>query len=185
MKKAQTKTGKLQRAVLRILEDSAVMTFALLTSSMNSRKVFKTLREYERNRRRDQLSQTVFTLKRRRLVDYHDKNSAIRLTPKGKETAMQHQLDDIRLPRAEKWDRKWRLILFDIPERHGNTRRALSKRLKDLGALQFQRSVFIYPHECRKEINFIINFFKISSYVRYAEASMIESEKSLKAHFEI
>src|SRR3990167_1742090 len=84
-----------------------------------------------------------------------------RLTAKGKERFLQHQFNILALPRAKRWDGKWRIVLFDIPEPKKKIRDSLRRKLKALGFLEFQKSVFIYPFPCRDEINFVINFYII------------------------
>ena len=96
-----------------------------------------------------------------------------RLTAKGKERFLQHQFNILALPRAKRWDGKWRIVLFDIPEPKKKIRDSLRRKLKALGFLEFQKSVFIYPFPCRDEINFVINFYNIPEYVYYLEAPLV------------
>lgn len=46
---------------------------------------------------------------------------------------------------AAKWDRKWRLILFDIPEKERSKRRKLTRSLAEAGCGCLQGSVWILP----------------------------------------
>jgi len=43
------------------------------------------------------------------------------------------------------WDKKWRLVAFDIPEKERVLRKKIRSALFDLGLRQFQRSVWISP----------------------------------------
>jgi len=43
------------------------------------------------------------------------------------------------------WDKKWRLVVFDIPEKNRLARDALRKKLKELGFAPLQRSTWISP----------------------------------------
>src|SRR3990167_2211250 len=74
------------------------------------------------------------------------------------------------LPKAwrgiEKWDKKWRVVIFDIPEKSRMARDALRRKLKELEFRELQKSVFVHPYECKKEIDFIIEFFNLRHYVR-------------------
>ncbi|MBI4059718.1 CRISPR-associated endonuclease Cas2 [Candidatus Giovannonibacteria bacterium] len=108
----------------------------------------------------------------------------IRLTNKGRARFLEHQFRKLVLKPARKWDKKWRLVFFDIPETQKKIRDALRRKLKELGFLEFQKSVFVYPYSCRDEINFILNFWNISEYVHYIEAS-ITSDYSLRRHFKL
>src|SRR3989344_3005352 len=93
-------------------------------------------------------------------------------------------IEKLKLPSKKKWDKKWRIVLFDIPEPKKKTRDALRRKLKKLGFLEFQKSVFIFPFPCRDEINFIINFFDIHDNVFYLEAP-ISPDASFRSHFKI
>lgn len=44
------------------------------------------------------------------------------------------------------WDKKWRIAFFDIQEIRKGLRNALRKRLKELGFVMLQKSVWISPH---------------------------------------
>ena len=108
----------------------------------------------------------------------------IKLTDRGRARALEYNFAKLDLPSKKKWDKKWRIVLFDIPEPKKKTRDALRRKLKKLGFLEFQKSVFIFPFPCRDEINFIINFFDIHDNVFYLEAP-ISPDASFRSHFKI
>ncbi|MBI3070024.1 MAG: CRISPR-associated endonuclease Cas2 [Candidatus Levybacteria bacterium] len=47
----------------------------------------------------------------------------------------------------EKWDGKWRVVVFDIEETNRNARDIFREKLKELGFGMLQKSVFITPHD--------------------------------------
>jgi len=106
----------------------------------------------------------------------------IYLTSKGKTRWMNYQLNNLVLKQQKKWDKKWRIILFDIPEKKRKIRDSLRKKIKGLGFLEFQKSVFIYPFPCRDEINFLINFWGIEENVFYLE-TLINPDFIFRRHF--
>lgn len=108
----------------------------------------------------------------------------IRLTNRGRARALEYNFAKLILPTRKKWDKKWRIVLFDIPEPQKKTRDALRHKLKKLGFLEFQKSVFIYPFPCQDEINFVINFFNIHDHVCYLEAP-ISPDISFRSHFKV
>ncbi|MBI2024095.1 hypothetical protein HYT00_01785 [Candidatus Giovannonibacteria bacterium] len=108
----------------------------------------------------------------------------IHLTNKGKARFLVYQFKNISLKKAKKWDKKWRMVLFDIPESKKKIRDSLRRKLKGLGFLEFQKSVFIYPYACRDEINFVINFWDIPENVYYIEAP-IAPDQTLRKHFKL
>lgn len=106
------------------------------------------------------------------------------LTPIGKTRALKYQFNNLIIKKRRKWDRKWRMVLFDIPEEKRKIRDALRKKLKNLGFLEFQKSVFIFPYPCSDEINFVINFFDIHNYVYYLETP-ISPDLDFRKHFKL
>ncbi|MFN4212751.1 MAG: CRISPR-associated endonuclease Cas2 [Microgenomates group bacterium] len=58
----------------------------------------------------------------------------------------------------KKWDKIWRILIFDIPEKSRLVRDQLRKKIKDLGFARWQKSVYVTPHPITKEINeYLIN----------------------------
>ncbi len=136
-------------------------------------------------RRRRQ--QALRRLHKQHLIEIKDKGdkTTISITEEGKQRIVRFNLDYLSLPRPKQWDRKWRVITFDIPEKFQQARRALRMKMKGLGFFPLQKSVFVYPHPCRDEIDFIASFFNIGKYLNYLEATHIDDENYLREYFHI
>lgn len=69
----------------------------------------------------------------------------LRLTSKGKEKIKR----DFSLVRwqNQKWDRKWRIVIFDIEEKERFLRDSLRKKLRELGFGMIQESTWISPYD--------------------------------------
>src|SRR3989338_5398538 len=61
--------------------------------------------------------------------------------------------------RKEKWDGKWRIFAFDIPEECRKGRNALRYRFKSGGFYELQKSLFVYPYDCQKRYRCLKYFF--------------------------
>ena len=134
------------------------------------------------------LRKIIQEFKNDRLVDFKEESDgtiSVVLSEKGEKFKLNYDIDDMKLKKPEQWDRKWRIVVFDIPEKKKTTREALRKKLLDLEFYQLQRSVWINPYECRKEIYFISEFFGIRNYLRYIIAEEIDNEAELKLRFDI
>jgi DNA-binding transcriptional regulator PaaX len=68
------------------------------------------------------------------------------LTGSGEELARRLRLRFTFTGQKKRWDGKWRLVLFDIPERIRGRRDFLRKELEDLGFHQLQKSVCLTPY---------------------------------------
>ena len=121
-----------------------------------------------------------------RLIDYkEDKNSFVKivLTKEGQKKALKFKLDEMEIKKPAKWDGEWRIVIFDIPEKLKKAREALRIKLKELGFLELQKSVFVLPYECEDEINFIMEVFLIRPFVRFVRAKSFTNEEQLKIRF--
>ena len=83
------------------------------------------------------------------------------------------------------WDGKWRTVIFDIPEKLKSARNALRDKLKEVGFHELQKSVFVFPYECKDEIDFIIEFFNLRQYVRYGIFDFIDNDLHLRKTFNL
>lgn len=149
-------------------------------------RVLGTLSREWRRINRQALYRAIRRLYESKLIGYRqhqDGSVEIVLSRGGKPVALRYQLDEMRIPEPGRWDRKWRVVIFDIPERHRRLRDALRPRLRQIGMLELQKSVFIHPFECRNEVEFIVEFYDARPYVRFLEAVFVDNELHLKRRF--
>jgi CRISPR/Cas system-associated endoribonuclease Cas2 len=106
------------------------------------------------------------------------------LTNKGKMKALTYKFEELKLKR-EKWDGKWRMIFFDIPEKQRFARDVLRDKIKKMGFYELQKSVFIFPYECENEIQFVIEIYGIIKWTRFAVIEKIDNDIYLKNFFGI
>lgn len=104
------------------------------------------------------------------------------LSDKGKLKALTYHFDRIKI-KERVWDKKWRVVFFDIPEKYRWGRDSIRKKLKELGFYELQKSVFVFPYECEDEIDFIIEYYGIRKYVRYGVFDYIDNDVYLKNNF--
>lgn len=137
---------------------------------------------------RKQLSDSIRSLYQSKLIDMKEnKDGSIKmiLTEKGQKRIVLYNFEQMVIPKPKRWDKKWRIVTFDIPENFKKARNALRTKLKDLGFLKYQKSIFIHPYECKDEIDFVIEFFDIRPFVRYIIAENLDNESDFKRRFEL
>lgn len=119
------------------------------------------------------------------LEEKRNPNGSITLTlsEDGRKKALTYKLDEMKILRPKIWDKKWRLVVFDVPERHKELRDILRKRLRQLDFYELQKSVFIHPFPCNDEIEYIIEFYNVRPYVRQLLAEWVDNELHLKTNF--
>jgi len=166
----------------------------LLLSSLfapNAAQLLKPLIRWRKNWDeidRKRIDNAVRRLNNKRLIELIEKGNQvfIRITVNGKNLVKRFNYDDLELLETKTWDKKWRLIIFDIPEKKKRARNALSEKLKDLGLYPLQESVFIYPFDCRDEIDFICEFLSVSRHVNYCVVESLDKrEGDLRKFFDL
>lgn len=123
-----------------------------------------------------------------RLVDFRDEKDgsvSIIISELGEKLALRYQPEQISIKIPAKWDKKWRIVIFDIPERFKKAREALREKLKDLGFIELQKSVWAFPYPCDEEIKFLAEFFEVSQHVRLLTVENISLDADLKLHFDL
>lgn len=105
------------------------------------------------------------------------------ITKKGKKRIEQVKLTSLSIEPQKPWDKSWRIIFYDIPEKHKSARDALTNKLRRHGFWQLQRSVWVYPFPCREEILALTTHYGINKYVSYIEAGHIDNSKRLVEKF--
>jgi DNA-binding transcriptional regulator PaaX len=131
---------------------------------------------------------TFYNLRDQGLVNYYEKNNQIyiSLTEKGKQRAGWMQIDNLKIKKPKKWDGKWRLVMFDISNLKRIYREALRGKLKELGFCLFQKSVWINPYDCAKEVKILKEFFSLKDLeFRFVVADSIGADKEFKKMFKL
>ncbi|MFZ2154055.1 MAG: hypothetical protein WAV16_02375 [Candidatus Moraniibacteriota bacterium] len=107
------------------------------------------------------------------------------LTKKGKVAASELSLigSAINFKKPEKWDKRWRIVIFDIPEKDRMFRDILRQHLYALNFFKIQQSVLVSPYPYEEAILELVSLYSAERYVRVITAISIDNEKRLKAHF--
>ncbi len=133
------------------------------------------------------INSAVTRLQEKGYIVFEDKRGKkfIRLTQEGKNELKRYQDKDIKIPKPKRWDRKWRVVIFDIPEKTRNTRNKLRRTLVCFGFIHLQNSVWVYPYDCEDLITMLKADFKIGKNLLYIVAEKVEYDKNFKGRFDI
>lgn len=146
-------------------------------------------RKFKKKYPREKVRRSLSYLKHKKLIEIiKEKNGKllVKLTNKGKNRLAEYSIDTVGIKKPEKWDGKWRILMFDIPvhpNRYNYARNALRNKVKELGFCQIQKSVWVYPYECEDELLFIAEMFKVQNYIEIMTAEKILHEESLRKKF--
>lgn len=128
---------------------------------LNIWKNFQRRRQYPKRKFYD----AFYRLRKRGYLEVERKGRQIyiTLTEEGRRRAGRFQVNSLEIKKQKKWDRKWRLVIFDIAQLKKVYREAFRGKLKELKFYQLQKSVWIHPFPCRDEIELLKEFFGLSS----------------------
>ncbi|MBI2632880.1 MAG: hypothetical protein HYW78_00620 [Parcubacteria group bacterium] len=132
------------------------------------------------------ISSAFYRLRKNGLVSIEKKNHQIyiSLTEEGRKKAGIYQINHLKVTRQKRWDKKWRLLIFDIPHKIRIVREALRGKIKQMGFYQLQKSIWIYPFDCQPEIELLCDFFGLSAReIRLIVADTIGDDREAKKYF--
>lgn len=180
------KLGQIQKKIILTIEGGL-----LLGMSSSPRSYYKNFRlicrEWKKIDQRN-FNRSVHSLAKEKMIEeIHLPDGSIKLvlTKKGQWQAKRLSLlgNSIKFKIPEKWDGKWRLVIFDIPEKDRLFRRILREHLWELKFYKLQQSVFISPHPFEKPILELVDIYEAQEYVRVCTAVMVDNEEKLKEYF--
>ena len=120
-----------------------------------------------------------------RILERDTNKLKVKITKMGEDIVKELDVDELRLKKQENWDGKWRVVIFDVPVKHNRNRLAFSDKIKELGFVMVQKSVWAYPYECYEELMILREYFNIERFVSYFEAVEIEDEREWRGRFNL
>ena len=137
------------------------------------------------NKKRDYY-RTLDRLKKRGLIK--KSSDTFRLTKKGEKEAFFAHLDTQVLlykPRERKWDGRWRMIIFDVPEKKRRYRDYLRQVLKTLGFKELQKSTWVTPYPIPNFLKELLWEEKMKHFTRFIIIKEIDYDKDLRKSFNL
>ncbi len=113
------------------------------------------------------------------------KQKSITLTPKGEKYAALLGEGRLAPRRPKRWDGKWRMLMFDIPERRKRLREIVRMHLIEFGFERMQDSVWVYPYDCEDLIALLKIEYGVEKDILYIIADAIENDFALRKHFNL
>ena len=107
----------------------------------------------------------------------------LRITPTGRRKLAFEQEKMKMQGLKRRWDKRWRMVVFDIPERRRGTRRSLRRVMSEVGFIRLQDSVWVYPYDCEEFVTLLKAELRIGKDVLYAIVEKIENDKVICEHF--
>ena len=177
----RVRNTRLQRTMLAAAESLVEMTTQMLAGSVY--KMYKMMDSAEQKKKYRSVLAARERLVKNGLLRRNKK--FLELTLKGKEKLCEWKKCEYKLPQPEKWDGKWRVLIFDIPEKQKELRDKVRNTLQAIGFKWLQDSVWVYPHDCEDFIALLKADFKIGKDLLYVIAEAIENDRALRDYFEV
>ncbi|OGI25885.1 MAG: hypothetical protein A3J76_05130 [Candidatus Moranbacteria bacterium RBG_13_45_13] len=154
-----------------------------------SRLIFPKKKKIAKSGKHERQTYDAFNyLRKKGLIRAIRKNKQVYifLTGKGKKLAGKYQINDLEIKKPKKWDKLWRILVFDIREEQRAKREALRGKIRQLGLYQLQKSVWVYPYNFFSEIKLLREFFGLKNdEMKIITAYEIENDKDIKKYFGI
>lgn len=114
-----------------------------------------------------------------------DGKKYVRITDKGRKYLAKLEGNQYKLEKPKSWDKHYRVVIFDIKEKRKYTRERLREILTQIGFMQLQKSVWVYPYDCEEVITMIKTDFKIGKDILYMIVKEIEYDKPIRDYFKL
>ena len=112
-------------------------------------------------------------------------NNKIYLTDKGRIKIIKNIITE--KGGEERWDGKWRAVVFDIPESSRKERRFLRNELKWMKFKELQKSIWVCPYNIEKELFALLKLWKIDfkGDIRFLRIDKITEDKDIIKYFNL
>jgi DNA-binding transcriptional regulator PaaX len=179
--KKNQKRANLQKIVLQSIAAAGIISVALVAPNVIG--AMGKLGILPKKRQNEYISSSASKLTKRGLVKFE--NGYYQLTKEGKKILRYWELSDYKFKKPRRWDKNWRIIIYDVSEKKVKTRRKLSKLFKEIGFYRLQDSVWVYPYDCEDIIGLLKTDYGVGKEILYVIAKEIENDKYLREYFSL
>lgn len=162
-----------------------VGAIGLLLTAPNTLKLFAPLfrRQYHRpltkSEQRQKFLKSLYYLKQSGQISIEEKEGGLlaRLTSKGigRWNRITSEVHSIEKP--VKWDGRWWLVAADIPTKQYRIAADMFRlKLRELKLYPLQRTLWMYPHDPRRELQYVVTKYGIGKFVTVMEVNRIDTQ---------
>lgn len=174
------KRGEITKIVLSTI---AAGGFVVAAASLgNTVQLLKPiLRKSPAKRQAYYVSEVIKKLRKQGLIV--EEGQSLILTDKGHKILAELEINDNTIKKPRVWDRKFRIIIFDITEDKKKIRNAVRHQLQNWGFCKLQDSVWVHPYDCTEEVTLLKLRFGLAKDVLYLVADQIENDEWLRKEY--
>ena len=173
---ARADANNITKMILTVVAAAGVISLALLApNAVQLLKFFK--KKYDPLYYIQKRTRTMIECG---LLEKH--GNTIALTEKGRRYLAKTKAKE-SAGKKQKWDGKWRIVIFDVWEKHRGKRDMLRKEIKEFGFAQLQQSVWIYPFACGDFIELLKADLRFGKNIRYLVVEHLDNDIRLRKRF--
>lgn len=170
--------GTISKTILGIVAVAGLVSIAVVAP--NALQILIPRRRHKTKPRTQGVNKSIEALIAAGLLKI--KGGSLELTKKGRwEAGIRSEI--INLGSSRKWDGKWRVVIFDVPENKRGVRRELRRAIALYGFVKLQQSVWVYPYKCDDFVQLVRTYLGIRQNIMCVTADTIENDSWLKKEF--
>lgn len=109
----------------------------------------------------------------------------ILLTKKGRKLLNELYLSNFKIIKTNKWDGKWRLVSYDVPEIYKKSRDIFRRVLENNGFYQIHKSLWVSPYDCKEEIAVFCKNLNMTKDVIVMNTDFLPNQNDMIEHFNL
>lgn len=183
--RVERKKRYLQQAVLATLAVAGVLAVAMVAPN-----VVQVLGGFKSRKQRiaEQSKRALTRLAARGYVEFEERDGMhfARITPEGgRAMEMKRHKAELAARVGKRWDKRYRVVIFDIPVKRKGLRDRLRRVMISCGFLQIQKSVWLHPYDCEDLVALIKADLRVGKDVSYMIVESIENDAWIRRHFKL
>lgn len=181
---AEYRRGEITRDILRLIGAGVVLGTAV--AAPNVMQVLDMFDPKGRAQRNKIWKAIKYLESQERIrITNQDGERMLVLTKRGQVALNELSIEELSVKPPRMWDRKWRVLMFDIPMYKSRNRIPFRAKIQDLGFAMYQKSVWVYPYECREEVLLIAEHYEVREYVRYMTVEEMSNMREFVKKFDL
>src|SRR3989338_443221 len=174
--KKRKKRNEIQKIVLETIKLAGIISVGIVAPNVIGAMVKIGLIPHPRQR--ELIRRSVDRMYKQGLIKH--KRGQLALTENGELALRKLQLKLFGINKPIRWDSRWRVLIFDIPERDRKLREVIRRTLSSNGFLRLQNSVWIYPYDCEDWVTLWKADLKIGKELLYLIVDSLEGDSVLR-----
>ena len=170
--------GTIEREILEKISAGDILV-GFLCSAMSTRRMYRIARA--RAKRRGRVDRAI-----QRLADegcLRLSGGVLSIEEKGARL-LNNEISRVRASlHSQKWDGKWRIVAYDIPEELKDLRDQVRYVLIRAGFKKLQNSLWIFPHECAELTALLQEDDRLKKHMLYGLLEHIEGDERFRRVF--